>query len=86
MVEKIEQKICDYFGVTKEELLCRTKHCYLERGFLWYVLHNDYNMSFNALAKHYNRNVRNIARQVSRIRYIATTQKEYEEHHKNLLV
>lgn len=86
MVEKIEQKICDYFGVTRDELLCRSKHCYLERGFLWYILHCDYQLSCNTLAKRYGRNIRTINRVISKIKYIATTQKEYEEHHKNLLV
>lgn len=86
MVEKIEKKVCKYFNVTMDELLCKSKHCYLERGFLWFVLHCDYNVSFNSLAKRYNRNVRTITRVVSKIKYIATTQKEYENHHNGLLL
>lgn len=88
MIDVIERKICEYFKVDRDDLISKSHSltASLARGFLWYILHYDCGMSANAIAKHYQRNIRSVKKLVAKTKYLATTQKEYEGHYKTLSV
>lgn len=86
MVNKVEEKICKYFGVDSERLLEKNKYrqeC-LARCYLWYILHYEYNWSINDIAKCYERNARTVKRRIARTKYVVTTQKLYKEHYEKI--
>ena len=86
MIEKIEEKICEYFGVDKEMLVATSSYRQpsFARSYLWYILHYNCGLSVNKIAKHYNRTPRRINRVVSKIKYLIETQKAYKEHYNAL--
>lgn len=86
MVQEIEEKVCNYFGVEREILVAKNKFRQpsLARGYLWYVLHYDYKMSINTLAKQYGRTVRRVNRVISKIKYLVETQKTYKGHYEKI--
>lgn len=86
MIEKIEEKICEYFGVDKELLVATSSYRQpsFARSYLWYILHYDCGLSVNKIAKQYGRTPRRINRVVSKIKYLIETQKAYKEHYNAL--
>lgn len=86
MVQKIEEKICNYFGVEKELIVSKNNiiNASLARGYLWYILHYDCGMSVNAIAKHYQRNPRSVHKLIAKVKYLVTTQRLYKEHYNAL--
>ena len=86
MIENIEKKICEYFGVDKEMLVATSSYRQpsFARSYLWYILHYDCGLSINKIAKQYGRTPRRINRVVSKIKYLIETQKAYKEHYSAL--
>ena len=88
MVQKIEEKICNYFGIDYALVVGKNHiiNASLARGYLWYILHYDCNMSVNAIAKHYQRNSRSVHKLIAKVKYLVTTQRLYKEHYNALCV
>lgn len=86
MIENIEEKICEHFGVDKEMLVATSSYRQpsFARSYLWYILHYDCGLSVNKIAKQYGRTPRRINRVVSKIKYLIETQKAYKEHYNTL--
>lgn len=86
MIENIEEKICNYFGVDKEMLVATSSYRQpsFARSYLWYILHYDCGLSVNKIAKQYGRTPRRINRVVSKIKYLIETQKAYKEHYEKI--
>lgn len=86
MVQKIEEKICNYFGVDNTLVVGKNHiiNASLARGYLWYILHYDCGMSVNAIAKHYQRNSRSVHKLIAKVKYLVATQKKYKEHYNAL--
>lgn len=70
-IERVEQVICDYFGVSRESLYKRqgTHREGKASHFLWYILHTDFGMSNPKIAKRYERSERGVLRFRSEIRF-----------------
>lgn len=83
MVQKIEEKVCNYFGVETELVVGKNNiiNASLARGYLWYILHYDCGMSVNAIAKHYQRNLRSVYKLIAKVKYLVATQRLYKEHY-----
>lgn len=86
MVQNIEEKVCNYFGVGIETLVAKNKlrQPSLARGYLWYILHYDYKLSINTLAKQYGRTARRVNRVISKTKYLVETQKTYKGHYEKI--
>jgi chromosomal replication initiation ATPase DnaA len=86
MVQKIEEKVCNYFGIDKRLVVGKNHiiNASLARGYLWYILHYDYGMSVNVIAKHYQRNSRSVHKLIAKVKYLVTTQRLYKEHYNAL--
>lgn len=86
MVQKIEEKVCNYFGVDNALVVGKNNiiKASLARGYLWYILHYDCCMSVNAIAKHYQRNSRSVHKLIAKVKYLVTTQRLYKEHYNAL--
>jgi chromosomal replication initiation ATPase DnaA len=86
MVQKIEEKICNYFGIDKRLVVGKNNiiNASLARGYLWYILHYNCGMSVNAIAKHYQRNPRSVHKLIAKVKYLVTTQKLYKEHYEKI--
>ena len=86
MVQKIEEKVCNYFGIDKRLVVGKNHiiNASLARGYLWYILHYDCGMSVNAIAKHYKRNSRSVHKLIAKVKYLVTTQRLYKEHYNAL--
>ena len=86
MVQKIEEKICNYFGVDNTLVVGKNNiiNASLARGYLWYILHYDCDMSVNAIAKHYQRNQRSVHKLIAKVKYLVAPQKKYKQHYNAL--
>ena len=76
-IESIEQAVCDFFGVSVEEVYSRTKDRKIScaRHFLWYILHEDFGMSNAQIARRYGRIKRRVVEYISKIRFRVANQK-----------
>lgn len=76
-IESIEQAVCEFFGVSVEEVHSRTKDRKIScaRHFLWYILHEDFGMSNAQIAKRYGRIKRRVVEYISKIRFRVANQK-----------
>lgn len=77
-ITKIEKKICDFFGVSHEDLYSRDlkQDKANARHYLWFLLHCHYGISNLALARRYGRARITIIQYISQIKFRVEHQKE----------
>lgn len=84
MIDKVEEKVCEYFKLDVNGLLCRSKKNALARGYLWYILHYDLCLSVNTIAKRYERAKRVVNTLIAKTKYLVEHQKVYKEHYEKI--
>lgn len=64
IMDKVEKEICNEFNVNSYALvdLDTTNNTSIARMFLFYILHHEYNFSYNKIASNYNRTIRSVFR------------------------
>lgn len=77
-VARIEEAVCDFFGINIEDLSAETKKsvCSKARRLVVYILHYQYRLSESLLSKRYNRTRRTIRRQNAQTRVFLEAYKE----------
>ena len=80
MINKIENIVCEEFGVTQEELHSgsRTKHIVAAKNAVWYFLYTIGGLSSSKIAKEYNTTQRNFWYATSRLKFLVKADKSYE--------
>lgn len=81
IVKSIEDKTCLVMGVTNKDIRDKNnkKNDSLARGYVWYILHYDYNLSVSQIAKEYNRSKRAVFYLISKTKYIVDNQSTYKK-------
>lgn len=82
IVEKVETVVCEMFGVSTKDVLNKghKSEQSIARAFVFYILHEDYNISGNRLAKIYYRNIRGIWAQIAKIKASITKIRMYRDY------
>lgn len=64
IMDKVEKEICNEFNVNSYALvdLDTSNNTSIARMFLFYILHHEYNFSYNKIASNYNRTIRSVFR------------------------
>lgn len=85
MIEIIA-KICEYFNVTKEQLIAKDKHKHIvfARNYVYYILHVDMGLSLSKTSKLMNRKERNIRARIAEMKHRMKYIKEYQETYETL--
>lgn len=80
-VDLVENTVCEYFSVCLSDIASRNhkRDASLARGFIWFILHYEYNLSISKLAKEYIRNRRSITYLIAKIKVSIKRQKMYSE-------
>jgi chromosomal replication initiation ATPase DnaA len=83
---EIEQRICEYFGVSIEEVLGRGRKSavILARHFIIYILHCDYNVCRRFLMQRYNRKLRVIPYICANLRFLIHNDKRYKSYYEEI--
>ena len=72
LIDNIEKKVCDYFNIRTQDIINkdRTSQKSLARGYIYYILHCEYNMSITKIANTYHITRRAIFWHVSKVRHL----------------
>ena len=72
IIERIEKSVCDFFGVSVQSIvnMDRTSNVSMARGFIFYILHNDYKISISKIANTYFRTNRAVFWHIGKIRHL----------------
>lgn len=70
LIDKVEKKVCEYFGVPCQKIINRdmTAQVSLARGYIFYILHNDYGLSIGKITTIYLRKKRVVFWHISKIK------------------
>ena len=71
LFDRIINVICEEFSITRQMMMGRntSSNVSIARNFAYYILHCDYNVSINKIAKLFSRTPRNIFARIANIRY-----------------
>ena len=85
-IKAIVSNIADFFGFTYAHLLSRniSHDVSKARNFAFYVLHFDYGLSSNVIAKAMNRASRHVVRQNATTKYLIENFKVYKDIYQKL--
>lgn len=86
LIDRIEWIVCQYFDVCPEDILDKghkTEQS-LAKGMLWYILHKDYKISSNALARVYFRTQRSLLMHIAKTTSCIQTNKRYKTYYKEI--
>ena len=85
IIERIEKSVCDFFGVNIQSIVNtdRTSQVSMARGYIFYILHNDYEISISKIANTYFRTPRAVFWHIGKIKYLLK-QKMYKEIYSNI--
>lgn len=86
LIDRIERIVCQYFDVCPEDILDKGHKTgqSLAKGFLWYILHKDYKISSNALARIYFRTQRSLLMHIAKTNSCIQANKRYKTYYKEL--
>lgn len=79
-IEHVEKKVCSFFSVDRH-LIARTdktSQVSMARGYIFYILHNDYKFSISKIANTYFRTPRAVFWHINKIKHFLK-QKMYKE-------
>lgn len=81
IMDLIETTVCKYFSVEEKDVVSRNhkRDASLARGFIWYILHYNYNFSIKKLANGYYRNIRSITSLISKTKHAIKKQVSYKQ-------
>lgn len=81
VIDFLEKVVCEYFNVKEKDVVSRNhkRDASLARGFIWYILHYDYNFSINKLANGYYRNIRSITSLIAKTKHAIKNQVSYKQ-------
>jgi chromosomal replication initiation ATPase DnaA len=79
-IDLVEKVLCKEFNISENDFASKnsTANVSLARGFLFYFLHKEYNLSAGKLSKYYFRGARAIFWNVSKIGFLIK-QRAYKE-------
>lgn len=87
LIKNVEQQVCDFFALPIEDVFSKNtkRDLTLARHFVIYILHKDFGLSNNELAKRHNCSWRNICYICSNINSYLKYDKKYKNYYKCLL-
>lgn len=87
IIEKVESIVCSFFNVIPQKIVNanRTSQVSLARGYIFYILHNDYKISISKIAETYFRTPRAVFWHIEKIKYFLT-QRMYKEIYDNICI
>jgi chromosomal replication initiation ATPase DnaA len=85
LIDNVEKKVCKYFNVDKQAIVNndRTSQVSMARGFIFYILHKDYELSINKIANTYFRTSRAVFWHVNKVTFLLK-QRMYKEIYNNI--
>lgn len=85
LIDNVEKKVCKYFNVDKQAIVNndRTSQVSMARGFIFYILHKDYELSINKIANTYFRTSRAVFWHVNKVTFLLN-QRMYKEIYSNI--
>ena len=85
LIDNVEKKVCKYFNVDKQAIVNndRTSQVSMARGFIFYILHKDYELSINKIANTYFRTSRAVFWHVNKVNFLLK-QRMYKEIYSNI--
>ena len=85
LIERTEKKVCEFFGINRQSIvnMDRTSQPTMARGYIFYILHNDYHISISKIANTYFRTPRAVFWHIGKIKYLLK-QKMYKEIYSNI--
>ena len=80
LIEKTEKKVCEFFGVNRQSIvnMDRTSVVSMARGYIFYILHKDHNISISKIANTYYRTSRAVFWHIGKIKHLLK-QRIYKE-------
>ena len=80
MINKIENIVCEEFGVTSEDIhsSSRAKNIIAAKNAVWYLLYTQTELSSSKIAKEYNTTQRNFWYATSKLKFLVKADKAYE--------
>ena len=80
MINKIENIVCEEFGVSQEELHSgsRARHIVEAKNAVWYFLYTISGLSSSKIAKEYNTTQRNSWYAISKLKFLTNVDKGCE--------
>lgn len=80
-MNEIIDKICEYFNISREQLMAKDKHIHIvfARNYAYYILHIDLKLSLSKTSKLMNRKERNIRARIAEMKHRMKYIKEYNE-------
>jgi chromosomal replication initiation ATPase DnaA len=81
IIYKVEKIVCKFFNVTEQDVLNHNhkRDSSMARGFIWYILHYDYEMSATKIANTYYRVPRSVKSLISKTKYSIKKQSMYRK-------
>ena len=78
MLSEIENKICNHYGVSIEQLRSndRTSKVCFAKSVLWFFLYNNFGFTAKELSEEYNRSIRNIRYSIAKINFLINKDKD----------
>ena len=78
MINKIENIVCEEFGVTSEDIHSgsRAKNIVAAKNAVWYFLYTVYGLSSSKIAKEYNTTQRNFWYAISKLKFLVKADKD----------
>lgn len=85
IIDKVEKDVCSFFGVKPQSIVSKdgTSQPTMARGYIFYILHNDYHISISKIANTYFRTPRAVFWHIGKIKYLLK-QKMYKEIYSNI--
>lgn len=85
IIEKVESIVCGFFDVKPQMVINtnRTSQVSLARGYIFYILHKNYNISISKIANTYFRTTRAVFWHIEKITYFLN-QRMYKEIYDNI--
>ena len=85
LINHVEEQVCKYFAVDTNAIVSnnRTSNVTMARGYIFYIIHVDNNLSINKLANVYLRTARAIFWHVNKVKSLIK-QRVYKEIYQNI--
>lgn len=86
IMDKAEKEVCNEFNVNSYSLIDydTSNNTSIARMFLFYILHHEYNFSYNKIASNYNRTIRSVFRNCTKNKVLLRLQ-GYKTIYENIL-
>ena len=72
LIDKVEKRVCDHFGINEQLVINkgRKSQVSMARGYIYYILHYDYNLSITQISNTYFLTRRAIFWHVSKVKHL----------------